>query len=362
VFKAYRNHPHYRRIFGKALSQATLGRWLGLEQSQVSKIENAPKPEENTRVIESYAEALRIPRRHLWIVPAGETLSTFHGKLQQDNGYVHVGELIIPASERELVVALDASLENERELLAEIRNGRHRTDLSAIDAVASVVGNLRRLEDLTSATAVIPSVISQGALATALANNATGDIRTTAVGLLSEIHQYLGWLHMPNKNWGMAQSHLDRATILAMEANDPQRLSTALSFMSYKNLRRDNLSAAASLNEAASRDPRTSIGQRTYLAFQRAEVLARHGYRTESSAALREAEGLESQLPSEDELPDAGYWYTPGFFHGFRAFVLHAMGDTTQAKHVASEAMEMLPAKWKDSEWASRRRKLAELD
>jgi hypothetical protein len=83
VFKAYRNHPRHRQIFGKALNQATLGRWLRLEQSQVSKIENAPEPELNTKVIEGYAETLHIPRHLLWIVPEGHTLSTYQSKLAQ---------------------------------------------------------------------------------------------------------------------------------------------------------------------------------------------------------------------------------------------------------------------------------------
>lgn len=36
VFKAFRNHPRHLQIFGKALNQELLGRWLGLNQAQVS--------------------------------------------------------------------------------------------------------------------------------------------------------------------------------------------------------------------------------------------------------------------------------------------------------------------------------------
>jgi hypothetical protein len=44
VFRAYRNHPRHLQLFGKALNQELLGRWLGLTQAQVSKLENG-KPE-----------------------------------------------------------------------------------------------------------------------------------------------------------------------------------------------------------------------------------------------------------------------------------------------------------------------------
>lgn len=73
VFKVYRNHPRHRQIFGKALNQSTLGRWLGLEQSQVSKIENAQEPEWNTKIVAGYVRALHIPQRLLWFDLPGES-------------------------------------------------------------------------------------------------------------------------------------------------------------------------------------------------------------------------------------------------------------------------------------------------
>jgi hypothetical protein len=33
VFRAYRNHPRHLQLFGKALNQELLGRWLGLTQA-----------------------------------------------------------------------------------------------------------------------------------------------------------------------------------------------------------------------------------------------------------------------------------------------------------------------------------------
>ena len=72
VFKAYRNHPRHRQIFGKALSQSTLGRWLNLEQPQMSRIENG-EPEWNIQVVEGYAEILHIPPHLLWFDPEGES-------------------------------------------------------------------------------------------------------------------------------------------------------------------------------------------------------------------------------------------------------------------------------------------------
>lgn len=72
VFKAYRNHPRHLQLFGKALNQDLLGRWLGLTQAQVSKLENG-KPEQNLETLRNYATVLRIPHRMLWFDFPGES-------------------------------------------------------------------------------------------------------------------------------------------------------------------------------------------------------------------------------------------------------------------------------------------------
>ena len=84
VFKAYRNHPRYVRLLGKALNQEILGRWLGLTQAQVSKLENG-KAEYNLETLRSYAEVLCLPQHMLWFDFPGKTriapVSESHGSV-----------------------------------------------------------------------------------------------------------------------------------------------------------------------------------------------------------------------------------------------------------------------------------------
>lgn len=72
VFKAYRNHPRHLQLFGKALNQELLGRWLGLTQAQISKLENG-KPEQNLDTLRNYARALHLPQHMLWFDFAGQS-------------------------------------------------------------------------------------------------------------------------------------------------------------------------------------------------------------------------------------------------------------------------------------------------
>jgi tetratricopeptide (TPR) repeat protein len=76
VFKAYRNHPRHLLLFGKALNQELLGRWLGLTQAQVSKLENG-KPEQNLDALRNHAKILHLPQHLLWFdLPGQSRLST----------------------------------------------------------------------------------------------------------------------------------------------------------------------------------------------------------------------------------------------------------------------------------------------
>ncbi|MGH7883829.1 MAG: helix-turn-helix domain-containing protein, partial [Candidatus Dormibacteraceae bacterium] len=85
VFRAYRYHPRHLKIFGKALNQELLGRWLGLTQTQISKLENG-KPEQNLKVLQSYAQALYLPSRMLWFALPGQKLPIlrFTAELSQE--------------------------------------------------------------------------------------------------------------------------------------------------------------------------------------------------------------------------------------------------------------------------------------
>lgn len=72
VFKAYRNHPRYLQLFGKALNQELLGRWLSVTQAAVSRIEKG-KPEQNIKTLQNYAKVLHLPQHLLWFDLPGQS-------------------------------------------------------------------------------------------------------------------------------------------------------------------------------------------------------------------------------------------------------------------------------------------------
>lgn len=98
VCKAYRNHPRYLQMLGKALNQEVFGRWLGLNQGQVSRLEHG-KAEQDIEVLQNYAEILHLPQHMLWFdLPGQSRLDPPSSPGQTDN-------VVVPASWEDAVVA-----------------------------------------------------------------------------------------------------------------------------------------------------------------------------------------------------------------------------------------------------------------
>lgn len=115
-----------------------------------------------------------------------------------------------------------------------------------------------------------------------------------------------------------------------MEANDPQRTTTALSFAAYTAMRQGNTRKATALREAARRDTSVHPGLRTYVTYQAAEILAGDD-RAAAYRLLSEAERMVTMLKLS-ELTEH--------------LVVQVMADS----------LASLPDEWRTSEWAERRR------
>ncbi|MBV9160191.1 MAG: helix-turn-helix transcriptional regulator, partial [Pseudonocardiales bacterium] len=64
--RAYRTHPHHYAVYGPSgISQTLLGQWLGLGQSQISRIETGA-PIRHLDTLHHWVRVLRIPAELLW--------------------------------------------------------------------------------------------------------------------------------------------------------------------------------------------------------------------------------------------------------------------------------------------------------
>jgi hypothetical protein len=210
-----------------------------------------------------------------------------------------------------------------------------RPDYGSFKAIAGVLASVRKLEAASGAADVLPTVQAQRALVARLTADVRGETRRAGLDLLANVETYLGWLNLSVGNSSEAHGHLDRACVLALEADRPNRLSTALSFLAFRSQRRGDLAAAADQVAAAGRDTRVSVGLRAYLSYQRAELLAQDGQALDARSALQTADALADKVKP-------GSWHTPGYYVAHRALALSALGDSA-AESSAREARRLLP-------------------
>lgn len=83
VFKAYRHHPRHLRMFGKALNQEVLGRWLGIAQPHVSKLEKNSR-DLSVEDLQAYAAKLYLPQHKLWFLLPGTNPAIFYTSAKHD--------------------------------------------------------------------------------------------------------------------------------------------------------------------------------------------------------------------------------------------------------------------------------------
>ncbi|MGH3869993.1 MAG: helix-turn-helix transcriptional regulator [Pseudonocardiaceae bacterium] len=133
ILKVYRNHSRHFQLFGKTLNQELLGRWLGLTQAQVSKLENG-KPEQNLETLRNFARILHLPQRLLWFDLPGQ--SRLKATPQSSRG--GAAGLVVPSSRDGILVA--ATGMDTLELLQRVRSSA--VDSSTIDALNITVAQL----------------------------------------------------------------------------------------------------------------------------------------------------------------------------------------------------------------------------
>lgn len=327
VFKAYRNHPRHLKLFGKALNQDLLGRWLGLNQAQVSKLENG-KPEQNIETLRNYARILHLPQHLLWFDFPGQSrlaARQANGKSSDsDNGKPedHNSRLIVSTGMDTL------------ELLQRVRQSS--IDSSTIDALDITVEQLCCDYPSTDASELVTAGKEWlGKMTELLANRLSltqhRDILNNA-GILALL---VGCLEADLGDMRSAEATRRMAMELGKESGNLAIVGWAHEMLAWFNLTAGNFRAVIPAAEAgALAAPSESVAVQLY--GQQAKALARIGMAQEVHAALEKGSALLGKLPYP-ERPENHFVVDPDKWDFYAMDTYRIVGEDHLAKRNADE-------------------------
>lgn len=329
VLKAYRNHPRHLHLFGKALNQELLGRWLGLNQAQISRLENASKPEQNIEILANYAEILHLPQHQLWFDLPGQS------RLNPPHSSIVSGTLIVPASQ-------DHGVEHLRRRLHDLFAGGEVSGASVDDweLIVARYGLATKdrpatllLGDLAADIAELERIMAQCRSLSALrrltrvAANLSGLMCLTLVKL-DDRQDFRRWART--------------ARTAANEADDAVTFSWVLAQEAYGHYYSGDLAEAVNVAQHAQAVvPNSACVGAVLAAALEGRAQAALGRVEETRNALRRAETLLSNLDMATAVPSA-FVYNEAQLRFHESNALTNLGDTRAAGLAQERALELV--------------------
>ena len=205
VLAAYRTHPFHQR----SISQGTVGAWVGLSQSEVSRIETGP-PVKNLDKLQLWARTLRVPADLLWFkLPAPELP---HGTAPVDDRP--------PPSTAGLREAFPVlNLEELRQLSHALEEARY-FDEASVAFLERQLAACAAYDGADGPRQALPQVLALLATIERHAHDVRPSVRRDFVLLGSRAAELVGWLYRDLGSDSAAEHWRDRAFEWAAEVGD----------------------------------------------------------------------------------------------------------------------------------------------
>ncbi|RZQ65112.1 helix-turn-helix domain-containing protein [Amycolatopsis suaedae] len=335
VFKAYRNHPRHLQLFGKALNQELLGRWLGLTQAQVSKLENG-KPEQNLETLRNYARILHLPQHLLWFDFPGQSRLRITRRAQDVSAGSELGSgngLVVP--DKDAILVANTGMDT-LELLRRVRASA--IDSSTIDALDITVEQLCCEYSHADARELMKSGKEWLGKMTELLNNRLTlaqhrDILNKA-GMLALL---VGCLENDMGDVRAAEATRRMAMELGQESGDAGIIGWAHEMSAWFHLTSGNYRAVINAAETgAGAAPSHSVAVQLY--GQQAKAYARMGRAEEVHQALDRGRALLDRLPYP-ERPENHFVVDPDKWDFYAMDTYRIVGEDQLAERNAHEVI-----------------------
>lgn len=290
----------YRSAFAPPINQADMAAWLGVGQSQVSRIENGHPPTDLAK-LRRWAQVLRVPAELLWFhapdardaSPAEQPVRTLAPTASagvEETGADEGGEDDVRRRDV-LKLAGAAAVGAPWRRLAEAVERRRAPDAALLGMVQDRTTEFFRLEETAPARTILDSLSEHGgALQQLLRSTSVEQDRRQLFSAAGETEALAGWMAFDLSRPREAQARYKRALRMADEAGDGPLTACALNYWSYLLASQDRSREAVALLDRAGEKVRGSAPTtQAWVAGRQAEEAARIGDGNTTERALARA-------------------------------------------------------------------------
>lgn len=312
----------YRHEHRPVLTQARVGRWLGLTQGQVSRMERNAEPTHDMKKLTQWVQLLRIPEHHLWFrlpapgqtmtkpLPMGVTTGSF-GWFGAANGH-------------------------EQGI---------RVEHSDVLSVREMTAAFRKLDNRYGgghARSMVAGYLSSNVVPLLREGRYRHEVRRELAGAVAELGQLAGWMAYDMGDSDAGRLHLRQALRLCQEVGDGALAAEMLAGMSHHAaFYREPLLATDLARAAKSSATRTGVSA----LVSESAVMEAHGLALLRDTrgcvqALGDAERAFAAAEDEDRPGWLGYfdsaYLAAKFAHCFRD-----LNRPVEAEQYARRSLEM---------------------
>jgi hypothetical protein len=332
VLKAYRHHPRFLRIFGKALNQEVVGRWLTLTQAQVSRLENG-KPELNLQNLHTYANTLHLPQKLLWFDLPGQTRLSVRDDWAELPSATPLVTINAPSSHLFDPLALETFGTDPGAQIRRLTAARSHFEQMYRNSGGLATGHRIELF-LSRHTLSIAATINDNA-------GDVDDVGRKSRRAIGGLIALAGVCAYDAEDWNAANSHFRSALAIADASRDHGFRAYVIALMVNQALALEDFKAAETLASIGlhSSVSASATSLTVDLKVMRAKALASMGDNSSALSAIRELEAAVDRTPLTSEgLIEASY-IQEGQLQAQLAEALTNLGDLNAAHRYAERSI-----------------------
>jgi tetratricopeptide (TPR) repeat protein len=343
----------YRYEHRPILTQAKVGRWLGLTQGQVSRLERTAQPTHDLNKLDQWARALHIPQRYLWFQLSQQPVHAYlqareapslDGESETGGEDVQRRQLLRAAAAG--AASVGSSAFSWFSTQSAPRSGMRAVGMTDVQIVREMTQTFRRLDNRFGgghARSTVTNYLASDVLPLLREGRYRDSVRRELSAAVAELNQLAGWIAYDVGDADSGRRYLRNAMHLCQDVGDDALAGEMLAGMSHQAAFQRSAALATDLARAA-KDNAKRAGVPALVS--ESAVMEAHGLALANDAhgclaALRESEDAFAAAQDRDR-PQWLAYFDSAYLAAKFGHCLRDLERPAEAEQFARRSLDMI--------------------